>query len=148
MIVVDRLLSVSYVVDQTGYPEIEFPLEHALVYFLSRKKTIPFEEYSFGMDYYPPYDEFDEGVSYPRSVRLTENLNYLLSCGLLKTNLDGVQRISLTEFGKRHIEDLLKQFNEKIENTPYSKLPSIIKGCLSNKRKLIEDCYRMYIEEL
>jgi len=146
MLLKDKVLLVSYAASCAGYKAIEIPVEHALIYNLWRKKTLSFEGYLFGVDYYPPFDGFETGVHYPRSIQLASDLNRLITCDLLTITTSSAQGYSLTEFGRQKVETIL-QTTEKIENKSFKDITHDVADRLSDKRALIQECYRIYLNE-
>ena len=142
-----KLLLLSYAVKEAGYSELEEPFEHILAFYLSRKNLVPFDEYVFAGDYCPPFDAFEKGISYPRSLGLTGGLNRLAAWELVDVTLHSISRYSITSRGVKIARSFLAQVNNHFGTKQFTDITSEIADKLCNKRALLELSYRMYLTE-
>lgn len=142
-----KLLVLASAVKQAGCAELEEPFEHILAFYLSKKAIIPFDEYVFAGDYCPPFDAFPDGISYPRSLGLTGDLNRLGAWELINVAVHSISRYSITPRGTKIAASFLAQVDSTIGTKKFTEIISEVADKLSDKRSLLNESYRMYLAE-
>lgn len=146
MLALNKLLAIFYGAEKTGFKEMEFPIVHALAFFLSRRSVLSINDrYSFASDYYPSFGPFESGLLYPSSVGLTKDLCYLRATECLTSSFSSAEKLSLTNLGKKKTIGVLEAQKGKVNGMEFDSLLRTIKDCLADKRQLIDECYRIYL---
>jgi hypothetical protein len=144
----DKVLLVGAAAKESGHMALEYPIKHALIYFLD-SKGFSFHGYVFSMSYYPGFNEiFKDGIEYPYSIELAEDINELIAHNLLRVTYSTVPKISLTENAEHRIEDLKKSIKGEKGWSNYSILKETVNEALLDKRALLDNCYRTYLSKL
>lgn len=150
-----KLVAIAAAAEEAGYPRVNYPLEHSLVYFLSQGRgQLKFSNYIFNMNLYPsflPADKKKGPIRYPHSLELRDDLGYLETLGYVDAIRQSMPSYSLGPRGKDEKDKILGRYDSYVQETgemSYRTLVSKVKEGMNNPRKMLEECYRWYISTL
>lgn len=140
-----KLMAVSFAAYDAGHTELPYPVVHSLVYYLSHGSLqLSFPGYIFSMAIHPKFGDFDQDITYPASVELSDDLDRLTSEGLLRKER-GSTRFLVGREGRDQKPNILQAFAQVVEEVTYERLVEETRGALADYRSLITQCYNLYL---
>lgn len=149
------LATLSLGIDEKGFGGIDYPLEHAIVYYLTHN-DVNFN-YSFTWPFiYPKKEMNGEGwikelpydfIEYTHSMDLAEDIELLNSRGILSIKHLSSLKIVPGPIALKRKEDFITRFNE-VGGVDYKKFTELIESSLNYPKKLLDECYKLYINEI
>lgn len=88
-----------------------------------------------------------ETVWYPHSIELAEDIFNLSGGGILNVKMGSGMLVGPGPLLREKPEIFIGRFEQE-SNLPYKELAGIIQEVLANPKKLLDDCYKLYITEL
>lgn len=149
------LATTSIATQDEEYPGVAYPLEHALVYYL-KHQHVNFD-FIFTWPYLYPKKEIGEAqwltqiatdvIEYPHSFDLAERLEYLCARGILAKLSSSIEVFTAGPIALKREKDFIERFN-KVGGVKYSRLRSLVREALENPKNLLDQCYKLYINEM
>lgn len=132
--------------------KVPYPLMHALIYYLKHKGLDM--GYHFNMLFCPKEamgdwlkDYEHETVEYPHSVELSEDLANFISADILHSQRGSAILILPGSIVIKNQRLYVDRFNTQ-SKIKFSKLQKMIRDALANPKKLLDKCYKWYINEI
>jgi hypothetical protein len=124
------------------------PIVHSLVYYLMRGKDgICFPGYVFSLSTYPKFGPFvkeEQDVPYPRSTQLSDDLETLVSAGLLEKKIGSICYRAAVE--ARHEGQRVREAFDKLNpSVPYDALIARVRPMANDWEGLIRSCRELYL---
>lgn len=144
--------SVALAVLSIAVKKVPSPLLHALTYYLKHNEIDL--GYHFNLFLHPRealtgwLNEYEyDVVQCPYSLELADDLANLLSAGILQSQRGSVEIISPGPVLKKYATVYKDRFNRQ-SKVKYPKLKKIATKALSHPKRLLEQCYKWYINEV
>lgn len=152
------VISIAATVENSPYSSgVPYPLLHALLfYFRHQGINLGYhfnwhfclkEEIELHEKEEVKTPSSKETVWYPHSLELAEDIFNLNAGGILKVERGSGMLVAPGPLITENPERFISRFEQKA-SIPYERLSDSIIGVLVNPRKLLDDCYKLYVTEL
>ena len=151
-------ISIAATVESSPYSNgVPYPLLHALLFYIGHEGINLGYRFNWhfclkleiepGVEREVEVQSSKETVWYPHSIELAEDLFNLGAGGVLDVRRRSRMLIAPGPLVTENPKVFINRF-EKEANLTYEKLSSSIIGVLADPKKLLNDCYKLYITEL